>query len=239
MRPPVPVLLLAVIGCSSRSVPPNDSARTSNPPARSAGPATAAVTAINHSGPENEAYDDSAHKAEEKSRERRPVLRDPSALAQLPPTMRDTLAARGCRIPQWEGDTTANVLRGDFFGQGRNAWAIWCVDADGGTPRILVFHDGSVSSVGDLEGSPTSSGAHMHAYDAKAYAGQRYGCIPDITVFAVSSAMLSGIDATGDTISLADQQMKPHDGILDGDCEGTSNIHYWTGRRWILLAGGD
>jgi len=28
-----------------------------------------------------------------------------------------------------------------------------------------------------------------------------------------------------------------HDGIFDGDCEGVSVIHYWTGRRWVILPG--
>jgi hypothetical protein len=53
----------------------------------------------------------------------------PSAFPQLPPSLRQALEQRGCRIPQlWGGWLTKrhNVIRGAFLEKNRIDWAVLC-----------------------------------------------------------------------------------------------------------------
>jgi hypothetical protein len=172
--------------------------------------------------------------------EKRPVLRRPDQLAMLPRLIRDTLTARGCRVPGLPGDASRNVLHGNFFGAGNDSWAIWCVDADGESPRILVFRDANASAIDEVESTGTGNGVHITAYDSTAAGGQYYGCMGGIGRFAVDKDWAADV-ITDDDVPLSDDEKKtpPHDGILDADCEGASNIHYFTGKRWVLKPGGN
>jgi hypothetical protein len=40
-----------------------------------------------------------------------------------------------------------------------------------------------------------------------------------------------------DSLFEVERRTPRHDGIEDQDCEGVSAIHYWSGRRWIMLPG--
>jgi hypothetical protein len=170
----------------------------------------------------------------------RPVFTAPSSLTQLPQIVRDTLTTRGCTVLQYEGDLTANVVRGAFFGSEDGDWAVLCVvrrDA-----RILVFPRAGgataelaivTGAVPDLNARPTP-GAILP-----------YGCataINRVPASALASAVAAGGitgEYTQDSLSAGERRSPAHDGINNGDCEGVSNVYYWTGRRWIQFAGGN
>jgi hypothetical protein len=200
----------------------------------------ATVNCIDAAAPGVAAYYDSVEKADRQANTKEPVLRLPNVIASLPAAVRDTLVHRACLVPQFRGDTTANVVQADFYGDGGTAWAVWCVDRNGENSRLFVFRRDSAPVEIPQAGSPTDAGARIHAYDPS-ISGQEYGCIASISRLNVGKDWKTiAIDVTGpDALSAAERAMRPHDGILDSDCDGTSNIHYWTGKRWILLAGMD
>jgi len=75
----------------------------------------------------------------------------PSAFPQLPPSIRQTLERRGCRIPQlWEGwlSKRHNVIRGAFIRKNRIDWAVLC--SIGGRSTILVFPRGATKPAVEL-----------------------------------------------------------------------------------------
>jgi hypothetical protein len=100
----------------------------------------------------------------------------------------------------------------------------------GGAPEALTNVGGSVDV--DALPNPDNHGAVN-------------GCPPSI--FRVAANFLAaGVaegailgDASMDTLSAGERKTPAHDGLGNGDCEGTSNVHYWTGRRWVLFPGGD
>lgn len=47
------------------------------------------------------------------------------------------------------------------------------------------------------------------------------------------------LDFSTDSLTAAERATPVHDGIGSGDCEGLSNIYYWTGKRWVRFPGGD
>jgi hypothetical protein len=170
-----------------------------------------------------------------------PVLRDPDSLSALPAGIRDTLRQRGCRIPQYVGDTTSSIDRGNLLGTGGRDWAIWCATTT--RSRILVFRDGDLALVGDLATVAARPPAPDVKYDPHAD-GHGYGCIGGVNLIAgryiesiVRDGTLARVD--GSKLTPEERQDPVRDGILDGECDGASNIHYWTGKRWVLLPGGD
>lgn len=172
----------------------------------------------------------------------RPVLTPPAELTQLPGFARDTLTRRGCRVLQTRGDRTRNVLRGALTSQGDSDWAVLC--ARGADGSILVFsrRGGSPADlpviggpIPDVTARPQPGGPFV------------YGCAPGINIIpasemrsAVSVGQIINADETGvDTLPQSERRLPPHDGINSADCEGVSNIYYWTGKRWVRFPGAD
>ena len=175
------------------------------------------------------------------ARAARSVLTPPSTLTQLPRDVRDTLTVRGCKILQNRGDSTTNVVHGAFFGTGDGDWAVLCVAR--AKDVILVFpHGGGAPAALENVAGGTPDVDALPNPDAS---GAVNGCAPSI--FLVTASFLRPQIAEGsilaeasvDTLSASERKTPAHDGLGNGDCEGVSNIHYWTGRRWVRLAGGD
>lgn len=170
-----------------------------------------------------------------------PVFTSPAALTQLPASVRDSLGARGCTVLQTRGNTTKNVVRGAFFGRAEDDWAVLCTiglsatilvfPGDGGAPASLETVGGEVP---DLTRPPNLSSSF-----------EPYGCATSI--FGVpASAMQPDVRAgeltgqlEGGLLTASERAFPVHDGLGSGDCEGLSNIYYWTGERWVRFAGGD
>lgn len=176
------------------------------------------------------------------SSETRPVFTAPAMLTQLPQTIRDTLTVRGCTVMQRRGELTDNVLRGAFFGVEEGDWAVLCVRK--GDATILVFPraGGAVAELETVTGAVPDPSALPYLGESNPY---RYGCETGI-MRTPASALRQDVaagDLTGElpggSLSTEERRAPVHDGILSGDCEGLSNIYYWTGRRWVLFAGGD
>jgi hypothetical protein len=65
------------------------------------------------------------------------------------------------------------------------------------------------------------------------------GAIARLTPPLLASIVRNGTLADGGSLTAAERHAPPHDGIVDGDCEGVAVIHYWTGSRWVILPGSD
>jgi hypothetical protein len=167
----------------------------------------------------------------------KPEFHTPDRIAILPAPIRDTLVARKCRVPQYVGDTTSNVARGSFFGPSQMGWAVWC--EVGGRSRILVFRDGvagpdelhvAAAELPDNDPRPDASGFYCVG-GVSPVAGEHLEAI-------VRHGQLAEVGE--DAKLTAEERAAPlHDGIIDGGCDGASNVHYWTGKRWVRLPGGD
>ena len=167
----------------------------------------------------------------------KPEMHSPDRLTMLPAQIRDTLAARRCRVPQYVGDDTSNVVRGTFYGPVQMGWAVWCEFR--WRSRILVFRDGAAApdelpiAAAELPGDdpkPDSTGVYCVGGVSLTPAG--------VLGTIVNHGKLADVD---EDAKLSDEERAApvHDGILDGGCDGASNIHYWTGSRWVRLPGGD
>ena len=178
----------------------------------------------------------------ESSSAARLVLTPPAELTQLPGFARDTLTRRGCRVLQTRGDRMRNVLRGALMAQGDSDWAVLCARGTDGS--ILVF-----SRRGGSPAELPVIGGPIPDVTVPPKPGEIFGdgCAPGINIVPASEmrSTLSGgriinADETGvDTLPRSERRLPPHDGINSADCEGVSNIYYWTGKRWVRFPGAD
>jgi len=65
------------------------------------------------------------------------------------------------------------------------------------------------------------------------------GAISRIEPEVLAPIVRNGSRADVGALDATEPRAAAHDGILDRDCEGVSVIHYWTGRRWVILPGSD
>ena len=173
---------------------------------------------------------------------RRPVMAEPGSIGVLPAAVQDTLSKRGCRIPQWPGETARNVAHGAFFGAGSDDWAVLC--AIGDTGRILVFHGNAGAPATTLRPRLASLPQLHRLPDPFAIPGASFGCVGAIFTVdtaAVRSALGSAMDEEQNAAPLSAMERKAslHEAIGEGDCEGLSQLLYWTGTRWVRLPGAD
>lgn len=217
--------LILLAGCKSNTARHDSAVIAPAPPAASVRAASPVADSLNKDTPDTaDAY-----------AARRPVFRPPSALTQLPREVRDTLAGRGCTILQTRGGLNDSVLRGAFFGDGENDWAVLCVIGDRGS--ILVFQRGV--------GVPTTLPAIGIDIPDAAMLDHANLCTGGI--LSIAAARLKAVVARGvindesDSIRLtgAERKRSVHDGIGSSDCEGVHNIYYWTGSRWVMFPGDD
>ena len=169
----------------------------------------------------------------------RPVLADPVALSILPRAVRDTLSQRGCRVPQTPDDTTWNIIRGSFLGPATNDLAVFC--AIHGAGKILLFRDGAGSPVASLDPILAEVPELDLLPNPFRYPTQYFGCMGGITTLGpeVVVTLFESARTDDNTHLTRPERLQPHDAIADSDCDGLGNSHYWTGKRWVRLAGPD
>jgi hypothetical protein len=111
-------------------------------------------------------------------------------------------------------------------------WAAVCIR--GSVREILVFRAGHrTPTVLDL----WAQRAHI-AVDSGTEVCD--GSITTVSERDIASQISAGqLAKDEDTLTTAERRAPRHDGIVDGDCDGVSVVHYWTGRRWVLLPGSD
>jgi hypothetical protein len=172
----------------------------------------------------------------------RPVFTAPAMLTQLPQSVRDSLAARRCTVMQSRGELTDNVLRGAFFGVEEGDWAVLCVRHGDATILVFPAAGGAIAELETVTGEVPDPTALPRVDASDPFV---YGCVT-VIMRTPASALKQDVEAgditgsmTGGALSSQERRAPVHDGILSGDCEGVSNIYYWTGRRWVLFAGGD
>jgi len=164
------------------------------------------------------------------------IDRTPIAVfAPLPETIRRTLEAEGCRVPQPSrtllGNTyePANMTVGRFFDPERYDWAVLC--SVGGVSSIRVFWGE------DGKAFPACPGRIAEAPDS---AHQQ-----DIGGNPAYSRMISRIDPKTMRERLAAHgQPAPgysfeHEGIEDAFMGKGSTIHYCEGGEWHVMLGAD
>jgi hypothetical protein len=173
----------------------------------------------------------------------RPVLTEPAALTQLPRAIRDTLTARGCRVLQRFRESTDNVLRGAFFGDEDGDWAILCVTSRTTDGIILAFPraGGSPSELPQIGGAIPD----VERLPDLTSPSQVFGCSPGIhraEPDALRKLVSDGLilaEVTTDSLTKAERAQRVHDGIVNSDCDGVSNVYYWSGKRWVRFPGAD
>ena len=163
------------------------------------------------------------------------VRRDPYRI--LPGALRDVVGQRGCRPPRRSDAETFAVARGFFFASRRgrmipNDWAVLCVRADSGA--LFVFRNGS-STPDSLPQWARPSRVEDDSSGAQLCEGAIARAKPPL----LASVVRNGTLADSGSLSSTERRAPTHDGIIDGDCEGVSIVHYWTGGRWVILPGSD
>jgi hypothetical protein len=158
--------------------------------------------------------------------------------ASLPAAIRDVVVRRGCHAPHRPDADSVTVVSGSFFqargnkGASRDL-AVMCMRKT--KNEILVFRDKREKSLTALE---LWSGTSTIPGDSGETACD--GAIGLVRAAEIADDVEAGALAIGDdSLDLAERRTPPHDGIVDGDCDGVSIVHYWTGRRWVSLPGGD
>ena len=151
----------------------------------------------------------------------------PSRFGSLPAAVRRELERRGCSIPQTyaaKADLPDNVIRGRFTSSTTTDWAVLCSRQRRST--LLVFRGGGVTKIDELAPEQDEGRLQMIGEGRIGY----------------SRAILV---AAPDDIGEHNRNLDPplpvldHDGIHDAFIEKGSMIWYWSGAKWLQLAGAD
>lgn len=157
-----------------------------------------------------------------------PVVRlSPQDFVELPQNLKDALENRGCLIPQvFDTKKKHNVISGEFSRNGKKDWAALCSKNE--VTSILVFWEGSETSVSDIFSAPES--AYMQ------------DMVGDGTM-----GFSRAIDTVGKDYIISHYKeyggTKPpkieHDGINDAFVEKASTVLYFHQGKWMELQGAD
>jgi hypothetical protein len=158
--------------------------------------------------------------------------------APLPSAIHQAVLRRGCRPPRRSDADSMAVARGHFLAPPRrgarpNDWAVACMRDT--AHEVLIFHDGQASPSRVLALWARPANIPNDSGGVELCEGAISRVEPEILAPIVRNGSLAD---TG-TLDATERRAPAHDGILDGDCEGVSVIHYWTGRRWVILPGSD
>jgi hypothetical protein len=151
---------------------------------------------------------------------------DPSAFPELPPPIRDGLNRRSCTVPQPADERTRNVVSGRLITPGRVDWAVLCSRERQSV--ILVFNGTSAARIAELDAEPDLN--YLQVVDGA-------GTISYSRVLAVATPKVVRQRARND----GRHQLRQidRDGIEDAFVGKSSQIWYWSGRRWLRLVGAD
>lgn len=145
----------------------------------------------------------------------------PEHFKDVPEKIRSKLQSRGCRIPQWLGDSVPeNIVKGQFTAAGSEDWAALCTRVR--TDIIVFRQDSEVDSLpGNIE---TKLGA----------AGPDF-IIQHLEWYGLYDSEAPSLEGKGDSL----RQVITHEGIEESDNHCCSSVHYWDGNRWRVYPGAD
>jgi hypothetical protein len=158
--------------------------------------------------------------------------------ATLPAAIRDVVRRRGCRPPRVPDVDSSTVAAGWFFTPRTKDseppdLAVACMRK--AKNEILIFK-------GRREKAMTVLGMWATTMSIPSDSTEMAcdGSISQVEASVIEAEVRDGVLALGDdSLDVEERRAPAHDGILDGDCDGVSIVHYWTGRRWVALPGGD
>jgi hypothetical protein len=150
----------------------------------------------------------------------------PSAFTNIPTAVRAELEHRGCTVPQpYNSMHPANIVSGRFTSGKQIDWAALCSRER--ISAILVFRGGSTTDVAELAREP----------DISYLQGVGDGIIGFSRSLGVADAKY--IRKHHDPRSRTRLPPLDHEGITDTFVEKASVVWYWSGGRWLQLAGAD
>lgn len=168
---------------------------------------------------------------------RSPSARTGDPYTALSAPVRAELERRGCRAPQRRDADRSTVATGVLFDVARRAApqdvAVACMHDS--TRVLLVFRGESAMVAAELSlwstpmRLPTDSGMVETCEGGIWLVGAK----------EMLPLVRNGQRADDGRLDARERRAAIHDGVLDGDCDGLSVIHYWTGRRWVILPGTD
>ena len=152
----------------------------------------------------------------------------PNAFPELPVPIQTELNHRGCLIPQpaFSGEVRMrNVVQGEFFEEGKTAWAVLC--SAKGSSSILVFRGADDTRPDELVGAEDknflqSSGDGRIVYSREIQPADRKFILDHYRAYGGPEP--PPID---------------HQGIDDAFLGKASVTHYWYGGEWRHLTGAD
>ncbi len=148
----------------------------------------------------------------------------PASYPEVPASIRATLEARDCLIPQtYQAHEPENVVRGEFRQRGSNDWAVLCSHA--GLTTLLIFFDNDSQPPAEVASHLNSDMTAVH--DLSGVLGFAWGIDP---------AHPMNIKAHGGNKTAGPFD---HDGIEDAFLEKDSSIHYFKNGKWLVLEGSD
>jgi len=148
----------------------------------------------------------------------------PREFRQLPASVRRSLDARGCTIPQYPGKLAPhNVITGSFIAKGSRDWAVLCsVD---GTSRILVYRNGTASKVDSLARLPDSGFLQPNASGVTEFSRK------------IEIATPKYIADQAKAYGTAKPANLDHEGIDDGYMDKASTVLFYSRGKWRELQG--
>jgi hypothetical protein len=151
----------------------------------------------------------------------------PARLAAVPAAVKAELERRGCLIPQSfvaKADRPENAIRGHFISPTGTDWAVLCSRQRRSV--LLVFRGGGVNKVDELA---VEDDADKLQVTAPGQIGYSRG------IFVASPRDIREHNPSPDPLL----PVLDHDGVHDAFIEKASVIWFWSGTRWLKLAGTD
>ncbi len=150
----------------------------------------------------------------------------PDAFANVPTPIVGELQRLGCTIPQtYDRREPHNVITGRFLSATNRDWAVLC--SRDRVSAILVFPNGAVDGVREIESSPDANWL-------QGVGGDRLGFSRAIAV-ADARYITSHYEAFGGP----QPPSLDHDGIDDYFVDKASTVLYWHQGDWLRLQGAD
>ena len=149
----------------------------------------------------------------------------PSRFAAVPSAVRTELERRGCLIPQpftAKPERLENAIRGRFISPTGTDWAVLCSRQRRAV--ILVFRGAGVTQVDELAAQDDADRLQVTGPGQIGYSRG---------IFVASPADIREHNPNPDQLS----PVLDHDGIHDAFIEKASVILYWSGGKWLRLAG--
>jgi len=151
---------------------------------------------------------------------------EPDSFPDLPPSIVSVLRVRGCLVPQpLANGSPRNVIRGEFFEKGHDAWAVLC--SVHGFSSILVFRNATEQNPAELA-RRSEQLYRQRTWDGRAFYARQIDPVDRKSIMdryrGLGGPKPPPID---------------HQGINDAMLEKASEVYYWYRGQWRKLTGDD